>query len=106
MLNEKTEEIAELLDAVRKEFGPDSIEPYGDYGDPLTVGFRIRGIPATFSVITDQHLREQHYDVQIESYPPQDMDYLYRDRAISLWAFLDLVKQMRGPTTTWPQMRR
>ena len=58
MLSEKTEENAELLDAVRKEFGPDSIEPYGDYGDPLTVGFRIRGIPATFSVIREEHLTE------------------------------------------------
>jgi hypothetical protein len=106
MLDGKTEEIAELLDAIRREFGPDSIEPYGDYADPLTVGFRVRGIPATFSVITEDRLPERHYNIQIESYPPLSVDYLYINRAISLWSLVDLVKRMSGPTTNWPQMRR
>jgi hypothetical protein len=70
--------------------------PDGNSDDPLDVGFRIRGIPATFSVITEARLPKSHFNIQIESYPPEDMDYLYHDQAISIWALLDLIKRCLG----------
>ena len=104
MLNRKTEDIEELLNGVREAFGPHSIEEYGDWDDPRSVGFRIRGVAATFSVIVDDRLPKRHYNVQIESYPPQDLDHLYHDAAISLWACLDLLKLISGPRANWPKM--
>jgi hypothetical protein len=47
MFNRKTH----LLNGVREANGVHSAEPYGDGDDPQSVGFSIRGIPATFSVI-------------------------------------------------------
>ena len=101
MLNRKTEDIQELLKAIREAHGTDSIVPYGDSDDPLSVGFRIDGIPATFSVLVEDRLPEQHYNVQIESYPHQG-HYLYCDRAVSLWGMVDLVKLLSGPRDNWP----
>ncbi len=92
MLNTKTEELKELLDGVREAYGAHSIEPYGDWDDPLSVGFRICGISATFSVIVEDRLPERHYNVQIESHPPQDLDYLYDERAVSLWGFFGVAQ--------------
>lgn len=106
MLNRKTEDIEELLDAVREAYGKDAIEPYGEWDDPLSVGFRIHGVPATFSVIVGNQLPVRHYDVQIESFPPLELDYLFRDRAVSLWAFLDLIKLISGARSNWPEMPR
>jgi hypothetical protein len=103
MLNKKTEDIEELLEGVRELYGTHSIEPYGDWDDPCSVGFRIRDIPATFSVIVEDRLPERHYNVQIESYPPQDLDYLYHERAVSLWRFLELLPLFSGPRDNWPK---
>ncbi len=105
MLHRKTEDIEELLDALREAYGAHSIEPYGEWDDPTSVGFRIRGIPATFSVIVEDRTPERRYNVQIESYLPQDMDYLYAARAVSLWGFLDVVRLMSGPKDNWPKMK-
>jgi hypothetical protein len=105
MLNRKTEDIEELLDGVREAHGVHSIEPYGDWDDPRSVSFRIHGIPATFSVIIDDRPPERHYNVQIESYPPQDLDYLYHDRAVSLWGLLELIRLISGPRDKWPTPR-
>jgi hypothetical protein len=101
-MNRKTEDIEELLDVVREAHGPHSVVPYGDWDDPRSVGFRIRGIPATFSVIVEGRLPERHYNIQIESYPPQDLDYLYQNRALSLWGFVELLKLISGPRDHWP----
>jgi hypothetical protein len=103
MLNRKIEDIEELLDAVREACGSDCIEPYGDWDDPRSVGFRIRGVPAIFSVIVEDRLPQRHFNIQIESYP-QGFDYLYHDGAVSLWGFLELVKLICGPKDNWPQM--
>jgi hypothetical protein len=102
MLNRKTEDIEELLDGVREAYGAHSIEPYGDWDDPQSVGFRIRGIPLTFSVIVQDHLPQRHYNIQIESYP--DLDYLYHERAVSLWGFLELLRHISGPRDNWQKM--
>jgi hypothetical protein len=101
-MNRKTEDIEELLDVVREAHGSHSVVPYGDWDDPRSVGFRIRGIPATFSVIVEGRLPERHYNIQIESYPPQDLDYLYQNRALSLWGFVELLKLISGPRDHWP----
>lgn len=105
MFNRKTEDIEELLDGVRELYGANSIESYGNWDDAQSVGFRIRGIPATFSVITRESLPEKHYNIQIEWYPPQDFVYLYHNRAIPLWEFLKLLKSFSGPIDTWPTMK-
>jgi hypothetical protein len=55
---------------------------------------------------SEPQLPERHYNVQIESYPPQDLDYLYHGRAVSLWAFLELTKLIAGPIGNWPKMPR
>lgn len=102
MRNRKTDTIEELLDGVRELVGAHRIEPYGDWDDQRSLGFRIRGVPATFSVIVQERLPERHFNVQIESYPPQDLDYVYHDRAVSLWAFLELVELICGPRYNWP----
>jgi hypothetical protein len=103
MLNGKTEEIEELLNALREAHGAHTIEPYGDWDDPRSVGFKIRGIPATFSVISEDRLPERHYNIQIESHP-QDFGYLYHERAVSLWGFLDLLRLMSGRRENWPKI--
>jgi hypothetical protein len=103
-MNRKSEELEELLSEVRDACGTDVIEPYGDRDDPTSVGFKIRGIQATFSVITEDRLPQRHYNVQIESCPPQEFDYLYHERAVSIWRFLDLVRLISGPRENWPQM--
>jgi hypothetical protein len=92
-----------LLSGVREIFGSDSIRPYGDWDDPQSVGFTIRGVQATFSVILEDRLPEGHYNIQIESYP-DNFDYFYAGR-VSLYDFLDLIRLMAGPKERWPQMK-
>jgi len=67
-------------------------------------GFKIRGIPATFSVLSEDRLPDRHYNIQIESYPPQDLSYRYHARAISLWRFLELIRLISGPKENSPRM--
>src|SRR5215469_16179727 len=105
-LTGKAEEIEELLDGVREAYGTHALEPYGDWDDPRSAGFKIRGIPATFSVLLGERLPNRHYNIQIESYPPQDLSYVYHARAVSLWRFLELIRLMSGPKENWPKMRR
>ncbi len=100
----KSGDIEAVLEAVREMHGEHSIVPYGDLDDPSSVGFRILDVPATFSVQVTDRLPKLHFNVQIESYPP-DFDYLYHARAISLWDLLDVIKTISsGPKQTWPQM--
>ena len=98
MLYRKTEEIEQLLDGVRETHGAHSIVPYGDWDDPRSVGFTVRGIPATFSVLVEERPPQLHYDIQIESHPPGD--YLYHDHAVSLWQFMQLLKLISGRKIT------
>ena len=75
--------------------------PYGgDAADGHGTGFKIIGIPATFSVHTrDGSLPQGHFDVQIEGVPPGE--YLYTN-VVSLDAFLAIVERMAGPRSHWP----
>jgi hypothetical protein len=105
-MNGKIEHIEELLREVRETYGPHSIEPYGDGEDPRSVGFRVCGISATFSVIAEDRLPEDHYNVQIESYPPQSVDYLYHAWGVSRYRLLELIEVISGPRDRWPSMER
>lgn len=62
-----------LLTALRSRYG-DRLLPYGTYPDEEHgTGFRLREVPATFSVLTlDGTLPPGRFDVQVESYPPGD----------------------------------
>ncbi|MFN7922177.1 MAG: hypothetical protein U0Q16_18890 [Bryobacteraceae bacterium] len=100
----KSEEIENLLDRLRDVYGDHSLEPYGDWDDPTSVGFRVSGIPVTFSVLTPDDVQRGRFDIQIEKYPPGG-DYLYCDPAVSLPEFLELVKLLSGPEANWPTMK-
>jgi hypothetical protein len=91
----KNEDIEELLARLRELYGAESIAPYGDGGDPESAGFRIHGIAATFSVISGRNLPRDHYNIQIDSCPPESLDLIYTNRAISLWDFLELVSELK-----------
>ncbi len=77
------------------------IKPYGTSPDEINgTGFVITGVPATFSVHTqDGHLPPDQYDVQIESNPPGE--YVYTN-VVNLEAFIDLAEKICGPKEGWP----
>ena len=81
--------------ALHEAHGSENILPYGTSPDEQHgVGFRIRGIPATFSAITDHgSLPFGLYDIQIESHPPGD--YLFTDD-VTLSEFLHLIERIKS----------
>jgi hypothetical protein len=97
VLNQKAEDIQELLDSMREIIGERYVEPYGHWDDQPSVGFRITGIAVTFSVLSEERLPDRHFNVQIESYPSKNMGYFYSAQAVSLWRFLELVQLICGP---------
>ena len=101
----KSEPIEDLLEGVREIFGRDAVHPYGDWDDPLSAGFRVRDVTATFSVLITDRLPDHHYSVQIESWPPEKLDYIYSG-IVSLYAFIDIVKLIAGPKAQWPAMSK
>lgn len=103
MQNKKAAELEDILNEVRRTYGDDSVEPYGDFDDPASLGFRVRGIPATFSLLMKDQLPARHFNIQIESSPPGD--YCYYDPTVSFWEFLELVRLVAGPEANWPVMR-
>jgi hypothetical protein len=73
----KSPAIQELLARVSAAVAPASVSPYGT-GDEETHGhgFTISGVPAIFSVHTqDGNLPAGTFDLQIESSPPGDYVY-------------------------------
>jgi hypothetical protein len=72
--------ILEFVSSLRAAYGEDRVEPYGSANpdEEHGFGFRIRGVPAIFSVITlSGSLPKGRYDVQIESDPPGE--YLFTE---------------------------
>lgn len=65
--------IENLLTTLRRRYG-DRLLAYGTSPDEEHgTGFRLRDVPATFSVLTlDGTLPHDRFDVQVESYPPGD----------------------------------
>jgi len=89
--------LASLRTAVSQKYG-DSIEPYGGSDDEgNSMGFRIKGIEATFSVIAIQP--PGNFDVQIENFPPGD--YVF-NRVLTAEEFMDLIEKYRKPMEEWP----
>ena len=86
--------------AFARSSGPDAVYPYGGWDDPLSAGFRIRDLPATFSVVITGRLPEQHYSIQIESWPPA-LDYVC-SAIVSLYGFLDVVSRSPARKTSGP----
>jgi hypothetical protein len=99
----KSEPIQDLLEGVCEIFGRDAVCAYGDWDDPRSIGFRIRNVPATFSVVTTDRLPDEHYSIQIESWPPENLDYIY-SAIVSLSGFLEIVRLIAGPKNHWPTM--
>ena len=94
-------EIQKVIDAVEAAHG--SVTLYGsDPSEKYGTCFTIAGVPATFSVHTQEgKLPSGHYDIQIEGNPPGD--YIYTS-VVSLDAFLWLVTRVRGPEDLWPKL--
>lgn len=95
-------ESIELLKArLVDRFGKDEVAFWGmdpDYQHGTY--FDIKGIPASFSVHTQEGtLAPGFYDIQIEDDPPGD--YAYTD-VVSLEQFLELVELICGPVENWP----
>ena len=94
--------LRQLSERVEQLFGATSVVSTGssDNAPEHLTCIRILGIPATFSVHTqDGMLPSGQYDVQIEGVPPGD--YVYTD-IVSLNEFMRLVAQFAGPIDTWP----
>jgi len=93
--------IQTLVDELETRYG--AVTLHGS--DPSEVHgtcFTVAGVPATFSVHTqDGKLPSGEYDIQIEGMPLGD--YLFSS-VVSLGKFLELVESLRGPDEQWPKM--
>lgn len=95
---DKNKLINELLTALRARFGEDALIPYGEVSWDHAVGFRIRGVDATFSVLTE-HSPEGVFDIQIEGIPLGE--YVYCDDA-TVDQLVELAVIFSGPRKQWP----
>ena len=94
----KHPEIAQLLGELHARYA-EAVIPYGTSdAEEDGTGFRIEGIPATFSAILPAGIRPGRYDIQIESFPPGA--YIYQDE-VDLAEFLRLVEEYRRPAAEW-----
>ena len=92
--------IANLRSELERHYGA-RVQPLGSTPvDMHAFGFRIDGIPATFSVVTREEQEEiNRYDIQIESTPPGE--YLYTGE-FTLPELMVLITVFEGPPSTWP----
>lgn len=91
-------EIDSLIKAVSERF--DGFEYYGSSAQELHgVAFKLMGIPASFSVHTENGSLKDCYEVQVEGVPPGD--YAYTDE-VSLHDFLELISRYRQSPDEWP----
>jgi len=91
--------IQDRVDTLAREYGADFV-PYGTSAEETEgTGFRLAGIPATFSVLSFGQISSDILDYQIESSPPGD--YLRTGEA-RLHEFLDLIEEYRRPMKNWP----
>ena len=90
-----------LLSAVREKYGAASVTYYGSGPDERDgVGFRIEGIPATFSALEVVAAESGPlYDVQVEGVPPGN--YLFM-AVVGTAEFLELIDRFRAPEHDWP----
>ena len=91
-------QIQKLLNSVVKKYG--GFEYYGSSpAEEYGTCFKLQGISATFSVVTNDGELKDSYDVQIEGIPPGE--YLYTCEA-SLPDFMDILSKYEGPEEEWP----
>lgn len=95
----RSPKVQKVISEVEARYG--AISLYGsDPSEEHGTGFKLTGIPATFSVHTQEGtLPEDLYDVQIEGAPPGN--YIYAD-VVSLNTLLECIERMRGPEENWP----
>ena len=93
-----------MVSRVQEKCGIDRVHLYADSdSDPFGASFRIDGIPAAFSVLTqDGALPLGQYDIQIENLPPGE--YLLTG-VVTLERLLEIIEELRGPMDTWPLNR-
>ena len=101
----KSPQILALMARVENIYGGQNVHSYGSNEDEQHgAGFLLSGVPATFSVHTqDGSLADGMYDIQIESNPPGD--YIYSD-VVPMARFLELVDRICGPKDQWPEMTK
>ena len=91
--------IQKLIEHLRAEYA--GYVPYGTSdAEEEGTGFRIEGIPATFSVLSYGDIPEDILDIQIESYQPGN--YLY-NAELSIEDFIRLIETYRRPESEWPR---
>lgn len=73
--------------------------PYGGAADEQSIAFRLAGIAATFSVISELSDGKVQYDIQVESYPPGE--YLY-NTITDAERLLILLQKYQQPSYDWP----
>lgn len=92
-------EIQRLVHMVEAKYG--TVQLFGTHpSEEHGTCFIVRGIPATFSVLTDEGKMPQGtYSVQVESMPPGDYLHICE---VSLAEFMELVESTRGKSYSWP----
>jgi len=91
-------EIACLIRAVSERY--DGFEYYGSSPQELHgVGFKLKGIPASFSAHSEYGGLKDCYNIQVEGVPPGN--YAYADE-VSLDDFLELISRYRQSPEEWP----
>ena len=93
-----SQRIQQLINAVESSFGV--IEYYGSSASELHgVGFKLKGISASFSVTTLKGDLSTTYDIQVEGIPAGD--YFYADE-VNLTEFIELISKYEGSEAQWP----
>lgn len=90
--------IVQLLSQLHERYD-DRYRPYGGNADEHSLAFRLSGIAATFSVISELSNGKVLYDIQIESYPPGE--YLYNTLTNAEQLMILLQKYEQSPCN-WP----
>lgn len=95
------ESIKNLQSQLFSEFGEDNIKLTTKDDSRHSLCFKLKDIPATFSVITiDGSLPLNVYSIQIENHPPGE--YIYTDDEISLDDFIGLIRRYTTNIDDWP----
>ena len=96
----RSSEIQRLVGAVEEIHGPITLYGSNELEEHGTC-FTLKGIPATFSVLTlEGTLGHDQFDVQIEGRPPGY--YMYNLELCSLDEFLQTVEIFKLPPKSWP----
>lgn len=94
----RSKKIQKLIEIVSKAYG--NVELYGStVEEEHGTCFKLAGIPAIFSLHTQDGELESSYDVQIEGIPAGN--YVYTTE-VSLEGLMDLLKKYELHESQWP----